>query len=281
MNIEESALCFSCNGAALYGILSMPAHPRLCGVVIVVGGAQYRAGSHRQFTLLARDMAAHGYPVLRFDYRGMGDSEGEVRSFEQAGDDIRAAVDQLMEVVPDLKKIALWGLCDGATAALFHAQQDSRVSGVVLVNPWARTEVGEARAYLKHYYHARLTDAGLWKKILGGKFKYKAAGQAFLELLSRALRNGSIAASDELGTLPDRILDAFSRFKGRTLVILSENDLIAKEFCDVYSGSPRWRRLIHLPQVEIFHLKNANHTFSQRAWREVVASQTRKWLDHV
>ena len=52
------------------------------GVVIVVGGAQYRVGSHRQFVGLARHLAAHGHPVLRFDFPGMGDSPGDWVGFE-------------------------------------------------------------------------------------------------------------------------------------------------------------------------------------------------------
>jgi len=47
------------------------------GVLIVVGGPQYRVGSHRQFVMLARFLADHGVPCMRFDYRGMGDVSGE------------------------------------------------------------------------------------------------------------------------------------------------------------------------------------------------------------
>jgi len=53
-----------------------------CGVLIVVGGPQYRVGSHRQFLLLSRRLAAEGHPVMRFDYRGMGDASGAMRGFE-------------------------------------------------------------------------------------------------------------------------------------------------------------------------------------------------------
>lgn len=279
MSVEEQALCFSCNGSALYGILAMPAQPRSCGVVIVVGGPQYRAGSHRQFVLLARELAAHGYPILRFDYRGMGDSEGETRNFENVEGDIRAAIDLLTEKAPAVEKVVLWGLCDGATAALFYAHQDSRVSGLALVNPWARTEEGEARAYLKHYYQARLTDAELWKKIAGGRFNYIEAGQSLLQLLMRTLQGRTVAGAEDSAPLPDRMLEAFGRFNGRALLILSENDLIAKEFSDLANGSSRWRQLIRLPKVQTFHLRDANHTFSRREWRDVVALQTREWLD--
>lgn len=72
MNVQEHALAFACNDSWLYGILSIPENTSSRGVLVVVGGPQYRAGSHRQFTLLARDLAAYGVPVLRFDCRGMG-----------------------------------------------------------------------------------------------------------------------------------------------------------------------------------------------------------------
>ena len=69
---KESVLSFVCEGEPLVGILAEPdGTPAEVGVVIIVGGPQYRAGSHRQFTLLARHLAARGFAVLRFDYRSM------------------------------------------------------------------------------------------------------------------------------------------------------------------------------------------------------------------
>ncbi len=82
MNYTETALRFTCADEYLFGILACPERPSDTGVVIVVGGPQTRVGSHRQFVLLSRALAAAGYPVLRFDVRGMGDSSGEQRDFE-------------------------------------------------------------------------------------------------------------------------------------------------------------------------------------------------------
>ena len=82
MNYEEQAITFDCHGASLYGIASVPQQSGARGVLIVVGGPQYRVGSHRQFALLARSLAAQGIPAMRFDYRGMGDSVGEPHTFE-------------------------------------------------------------------------------------------------------------------------------------------------------------------------------------------------------
>src|SRR4051812_49228851 len=90
MNFEERALVFHCKDAWLYGVLSLPEQISSRGVLIAVGGPQYRVGSHRQFTLLARHLAAYGIPVMRFDFRGMGDSEGDARTFEDVEDDLRS-----------------------------------------------------------------------------------------------------------------------------------------------------------------------------------------------
>ena len=76
MNGTEQALSVECRGESLLGVLHLPITPRDLGVIVVVGGPQYRAGSHRQFVLLARALADAGHAVLRLDVRGMGDSTG-------------------------------------------------------------------------------------------------------------------------------------------------------------------------------------------------------------
>ena len=78
---HEMPVVFDCEGSRLVGIAALPARPAATGVLIIVGGPQYRAGSHRQFTLLARHLADAGYPTMRFDYRGMGDSAGRMLAF--------------------------------------------------------------------------------------------------------------------------------------------------------------------------------------------------------
>jgi len=60
--VEERAFTFSCQGSELVGIAHLPAVEADRGVLIVVGGPQYRAGSHRQFLLLARELAREGVP---------------------------------------------------------------------------------------------------------------------------------------------------------------------------------------------------------------------------
>lgn len=282
---EERAFSFACGDAWLVGIVSLPAvtpAPHQRGVLIVVGGPQYRAGSHRQFTLLARDLAAAGVPAMRFDYRGMGDSEGELRSFENVDQDLRAAIDRFFLEVPDMKEVVLWGLCDGASAAAMYAPQDARVAGLVLLNPWVRTEEGAARATIKHYYRARLFDARLWKKVASGRFDLKASVRGLWQDLGKAFRPrpqaGAGAAAPADAPLPARMQHALTRFGGRVLVVLSGADLTAQEFADLSARPGAWQKLLAAPRFTRQKIDKADHTFSRRPWQDQVSRWTRDWL---
>lgn len=287
MNYAERTLAFPCQGEQLYGILSLPEQASARGVLIVVGGPQYRAGSHRQFTLLARHLASHGIPVMRFDYRGMGDSHGAARNFEDVSADIRAAIDQFMTAAPALREVVLWGLCDAASAALFYAHQDERVCGLALLNPWVRTEQGLAKAYLKRYYLKRAFDTALWQKIVRGGFDIQTATRSLLGMMRTVLRARRHASrwqasglAEQPGTLslPEKMYDGLRRFNGNVLLVLSGDDMTAQEFSELISASGKWRKLLRHRKIQRQHLAAANHTFSRHEWRDQVATWTRDWI---
>ena len=288
MRYDEHALVFSCGDARLIAIVSRPAEPSQRGVLVVVGGPQYRAGSHRQFTLLCRALAERGITAMRFDYRGMGDSEGEARTFEDITPDIRAAIDAFCLQFPELQQIAIWGLCDAASAALFCAHRDPRVSGLVLLNPWVRTPEGMAKAQLKHYYWSRFTSREFWRKVARGEFAIVSAARAFIGSVMAAFGTakttgtaGSVASDPEpepTAALPERMAEGLGRFKGKVLLILSGDDLTAQEFAQAVRDSKQWRKLLADDRVERRDLPRANHTFSRREWREQVAAWTADWV---
>ena len=177
MNIKEQIFNFNCAGESLVGVACVPDVARSTGVIVVVGGPQYRVGSHRQFLLLSRSLASAGYPVLRFDYRGMGDSDGELRNFEAVDNDIAAAIDAFVARYPQVTRLVLWGLCDAASASLLYwdARRDERVAGLCLLNPWVRSDVSLAKTHMKHYYGQRLLQREFWEKFLTGKTEFRGA----------------------------------------------------------------------------------------------------------
>jgi exosortase A-associated hydrolase 1 len=271
--MHDVALRFDCEGDALYGVASVPKAPAPRGVIIVVGGPQYRAGSHRQFTLLARALAEQGIAALRFDVRGMGDSEGTERPFEDIAADLHAAIDAFMAQVPALREVVLWGLCDGASAAALYAQNDARVTGLALLNPWVRTEAGAASATIKHYYRARLFDKAFWHKLASGKFDAGAAVRSALGLAKTAIKAPATACA-----LPEQVYQGLAGFNGKLLVMLSGADLTAQEFADASAGTDAWRQLMAHARVTRHVLAGADHTCSRREWRDQVALWTADWL---
>lgn len=272
----QQVLRFQCDGDWLIGILHLPPGPRPRGVLIVTGGPQYRVGSHRQFVLLARALCAGGIPVMRFDYRGMGDSEGDSRNFEQVEDDLQAAVHQFFRSVPTLRELVLWGLCDGATAAAFHAAADPRIRGLVLLNPWVRSTRGEARATLRYYYLVRLREPEFWRKLGTGAFGLLQALRGLGQVLRRARGRGA----DDSGQadLPQRLYRALAGFDGHILVVLSGADLTGREFAGLQADHAHWRALLARPRIWQVTLPQANHTFASAAWRDEVATLCAEWI---
>lgn len=294
MSVAERPIVFACGGERMLGILHAPDRPTSIGVVIVVGGPQYRVGSHRQYVILARALSESGVAVLRFDCRGMGDSEGRFRGFEHIGDDIRAAIDAFLAEQPDVSRVVLWGLCDSASAAMYYGGGDGRVAGMVLVNPWARTEAGFARAHLRHYYLDRLLSRDFWRGIVRGEYKAGASLASFGAMLRSAL--GAAKPADaprppageemvslaELGLgdpgLPDRMRRGLEAFGGPILFLLSGNDLTAREFEDMWKGSRAWRRAMGRAGVTIHPMPEADHTWSTRAHLDEATGLIRDWI---
>jgi uncharacterized protein len=282
----EEGLAFDCSGETLIGILHRPTIEAAdSGVLIVVGGPQYRAGSHRQFTLLARALAVAGYPVLRFDYRGMGDSSGAQRSFEEVSDDIGAAITAGQQRLPYLHRWLLWGLCDGASAALlyWHTTRDTRVRGLCLVNPWVRTQEGLASTHVKHYYLQRALQRDFWQKVFRGRVARHAVRDLVRNLRlagasKRAEREQSDNGSaDSARSFQSRMAQAWALFDGPILLLLSGDDLTAQEFVE-HARRPEWRSAMSRPNLTRIDLAGANHTFSSSNDRYRAETSTLDWL---
>jgi uncharacterized protein len=287
--VNESAIRFECNGDPLVGILHRPAMKAKRGILIAVaGGPQYRVGGHRQLVLWARRMAEEGYPVFRFDYRGWGDSHGEFHDFDVVDDDIRAAMERFKSEVPELDEIVLWGECNAASAILFYAYRDTRVKGLVLLNPWVRTVEGQAKAILRHYYLKRFMEPSFWKKIFSGHFNPFKSLESALKLIGQSRAQSSSGKEVKVDSfasellrdlaLPDRMLAGLTRFNGPIMLVMSGRDLIAREFDEWVRGSPGWQQQLKIKSVTRHDFTDSDHTFSSAAERDQVVNWGLQWL---
>lgn len=276
MSFEEHCLRFDCAGESLVGILSQPERPLAVGLVIVVGGPQYRAGSHRQFALLARRLASAGHAVLRFDYRGMGDSGGGARDFEGIEPDISAAMQALLKARPEIRRVALWGLCDAASAALMYAkaQSDLPVAGLVLANPWVRSTATLAATHVKHYYGKRLLQKDFWRKLLLGGVGAAAITGVVRNLLLATGRGGAPST----GSFQARMAASFARPRVPMLILLSTDDLTAKEFSDMFPPQQLQSEASAAGKIDHRLIAGADHTFSTAAHYKDVLEMTTTYL---
>lgn len=281
MSFVEQAFSFDCAGEALLGIIAMPENALKTGVLIIVGGPQYRAGSHRQFLLLSRHLAEAGYPAMRFDSRGMGDSSGELCDFESIANDVASAIDVFFAKCPELERIVLWGLCDAASASLLYwdKTKDIRVTGMVLLNPWVRSEASLAKTQIKHYYGQRLFQADFWRKFFTGNLGVGRALCGLLGSVKNAHRLNNGFGQNAILPFHKKMARGLESFSGTVLFLLSGNDYTAKEFLESVKADPVWERSLNRVNVSQKEIPEADHTFSSIKWRGQVENMTRQWLD--
>lgn len=153
---------------SLVGVLTepvrnSPAHNRPA-VILLNAGLVHRVGPNRMNVQIARRLAASGFPVLRFDLAGIGDSPNrtdELSLRDGVVSDARAVMDFLVRET-GAQRFILVGLCSGANNSLRIAQRDNRVIGAVPIEPYHTS----TPAYHFYYYSRRLLDPRCWRRAL-------------------------------------------------------------------------------------------------------------------
>jgi dienelactone hydrolase len=117
-----------------------------CGIVLCPAQGHEDLCTHKALRIMADAFAEHGYPALRFDYAGTGDSLGDDREPERVEAwiaSIEAAVFWL-RANAQVDKIVLVGLRLGGALAALAAERLGTVSGLILLAP-----VVSGRAYIR------------------------------------------------------------------------------------------------------------------------------------
>ena len=251
---------FTCDGAVLAGSVDMAA--ATTGLLIVSGGNEVRSGPWGSQAQLADRIAAAGFPVLRFDRRGVGDSEGQNGSFTASGPDIAAAIHAFRAHVPTLRKIVAFGNCDAASALMLA--KGLGCDALVLANPWTFEPEPEAEpapaepeaspmppGALRNYYWRRLANPAALKRLLSGKVKVSKMASSLVDALKPAPPPSSLAQA---------MAEGLGSFAGPATILLAENDRTAQAFKAVWNkADPRLRMC-----------PKAGHSF--------VEPQSRVWL---
>lgn len=244
-------LSFACDGAALAATLD--AAPGSMGLLIVSGGNEIRSGAHRGMAALAQRIASAGYPVFRFDRRGIGDSEGTNGGFESSGLDIAAAIAAFRQAAPQVMRITAFGNCDAASALLLH--RPLAIDAMILANPWTYEGVEEGdegpalppASAIRARYMSRLKDPKSLLRLLKGEVDFRKLfrGLSALKTPAPPVAQGSLAA---------RIDAALSASAVPTTILLATGDRTAQAFIESCPAAPT--------AVPVERLASASHSFA-------------------
>lgn len=284
--MQEIPLVFECQGCELIGMLHLPAVHNGRGMLsVVAGGPQYRGGVCRMQVNMARELAAAGVPVMRFDYRGLGDSEGAFRGFRDVGPDLAAAVAAFQAHVPQLRQIVLWGGCDAASAVLINAWRLPAVTALVIGNPWVHTvEAGDAVAV--QHYGQRIREKDFWLKLLRLQYNPLPALATLARRTADKLRTRAAASvpaatwdDDVQADFVERMRNGMARFEGEVLMLMSGRSLLSREFDQLIADRPAWQLALQRPRRVVRRLlPDADQAFSTLDARREVTQLTLQWL---
>ncbi len=239
-------LSFACGDDILVG--SLDAAEAATGLLIVTGGNELRCGPYGAHAELADKIATAGFPVLRFDRRGVGDSSGENQDFTASAEDIAAAIAAFRSALPRLKRIVAYGNCDAASALMLA--QGQGCDALVLANPWtyepepepetdraaevpAEPQPQMTPGAIRAHYLRRLTDPRALVRLLTGKVKVRQLA-------------GSLAAAAQAAPAPGQLAQdmaaSLAQFSGPVTLLIAEHDRTGQVFLSQWNAAdPRLR----------------------------------------
>ncbi len=248
-------LTFGCGKARLAA--SLDTAPGTTGLLIVSGGNEVRSGAFTGQSQLAARIARAGFPVLRFDRRGVGDSEGENRGFRHSSRDIAAAIEAFRALAPQITRVVAFGNCDAASALMLAG--GAGCDGLVLSNPWTiEDDAGENAAEdlppdaIRARYLEKLKNPREVVRLLTGGVNLGKLARG----MARSLRPAPAPSS-----LAEEMRTGLAEFAGPVRILLATADRTAQVFESGWDKSD--------PRIE--RCEAAGHAYVEpehRAWLE-------------
>lgn len=300
-------VCFkNAEGQQLVGILHRPDTPvagRPC-ILLLSPGVKMRVAPHRMYNKMAEQFVLEGFPVLRFDFAGLGDAEGEIEHAQlshvynniQLGRfvaDTRAALDWLQSEHGITRCIA-GGLCGGAITGLLTAEHDRRIVGLLALGIPVVLDVGDAQwsahltrgqlDQLRQGYVRKLLDPRSWLRLLSFQSDYRVIWKAFKRMFERT-KPAPAPAPAQNGQPADNTNPKFAPAffamleSGRPMLhIFSGSDRLAAEFKEKFQERYPDRLARHHELVDVHLIDKANHILAYPDWFDQMLGLSRNWL---
>jgi alpha/beta superfamily hydrolase len=242
----EVQVSFPVEGEDIFGVLHVPERTPAPGAIMCHGFTGHKAETHRLFIAAARDFCQHGLAVLRFDFRGSGDSAGEFSEMTVSREiaDAAAALEFLSaRPEADARRLGVLGLSLGGCVAACLAGREPRLRALVL---WA------AVAHPK-----RIFDR------LAPEF----ASHQVIDMQGWSLGRGFLNDLQQLDPLRE-----VQGYVGPSLLVHGEADEAVPP-----SDSGDYRVALG-GRCQLHHVAGADHVFSSRAWKAEAIRVSREFL---
>lgn len=143
--MRQSAVSFEADGLTFEGVVAQPDEGTgpWPGVVICHPHPLHGGNMDNNVVLaLALGLAQEGFVTLRFNFRGVGGSQGEHTKGERESKEVRGALD-LIKAWPDTSgEIGLAGYSFGTSVILGHGELHGEANAIALVSPPFRSVEG-------------------------------------------------------------------------------------------------------------------------------------------
>ncbi|HUW82179.1 MAG TPA: alpha/beta fold hydrolase [Phycisphaerae bacterium] len=273
---------FEVHGARLHGTVHAPANRadrRDPGVLILNSDDGCRLGPHRLWVRLAERVSDLGFPCLRFDYRGCGDSEGpEGPPPADVGlEDAMAANAYLLESMC-LRTTVLVGICYGAEIALLANQSLDSVIGVVACSTGryiTHYRQGGAFAHTDAYlagYKSKLLSWNAWRKFVHGQVNTRLIASGFWRTLRPQDRR-----RDQEGAAAVRARMRHQTRRVPRLFIYGQADPLTSKYMPDHEQEALRQGVDHRFHV----IRDADHNYSSVVWSQELIDEAAAFVQHL
>lgn len=239
-------------GQRVAATLHVPESTPAPGVVMCHGFTGHRIEAHFLFVKAARAFCDAGLSVLRFDFRGSGESDGrfvEMTVETEIADALAALEAMRREPTVDAERVAVLGLSLGGLVAACAAARDGGVSGLVLWSAVADPgEVFEERQ-----------DSAAEREALQRQGYYDYGPHRIGAGFRRSVRQVDV-------------LEELASWRGPALIVHGSGDeSVPVEHAARYQRALKGKTIVHI-------IEGADHTYAGVAWEREAIEVTRDWL---